>query len=66
MPADYLIMNGGKMLYPRVTELNGIESLVDDTQMCGYKEHMTHEHRVLFLEGLLARASRGYRLRSGR
>lgn len=42
------------MLYPRITELNGKKSLVFDDQMCGYKEHMTQKHRVLFLSGAIS------------
>ena len=41
------------MLYPRVTLVNGKEQLVDDTQMTGYKEHMTQKYRTLFLSGVL-------------
>lgn len=41
------------MLYPRIIELSGIETLVDDTQMCHYREHMTQEHRTLFLSGTI-------------
>ena len=33
--------------------MNGKDVLVDDTQMCGWREHMTQEHRVLFLSGLI-------------
>ena len=39
------------MLYPRITELNGCETLVDDSQMCNFKEHMTQNYRTLFLSG---------------
>lgn len=41
------------MLYPRIAELNGCETLVDDTQMCGFKEHMTQNYRTLFLSGAI-------------
>jgi len=41
------------MLYPRISYLNNEETLVDDSQMTGYKEHMTQEHRVLFLTGVI-------------
>ena len=41
------------MLYPRVIKLNGKETLVDESQMCEHREHMTQEHRVLFLAGLI-------------
>jgi ATP-dependent Clp protease protease subunit len=39
------------MLYPRTYDIDGKETLVDDTQMCSYKEHMTQEHRILFFSG---------------
>ncbi len=42
------------MLHPRTVTLNGEEVLVDETQMCGYKEHMTQYHRMLFLTGVIA------------
>lgn len=42
------------MIYPRVADLNGMETLVDDTQMCGYKEHMTQNYRTLFLDGIIS------------
>lgn len=41
------------MLYARTMILNGEEVLVDDSQMCGYKEHMTQEHRILFFNGII-------------
>ena len=41
------------MLYPRTTIINGKDVLVEDTQMTGYKEHMTQKHRTLFLSGVL-------------
>jgi len=41
------------MLYPRIAKLNGKEVLVDDTQMCAYREHMTQSHRMLFLSGII-------------
>ncbi|MFH1231113.1 MAG: ATP-dependent Clp protease proteolytic subunit, partial [Planctomycetota bacterium] len=41
------------MLFPRTIELNGKDVLVDDTQMVGYKEHMTQNHRILFLSGII-------------
>jgi len=39
------------MLYPRITEIDGCDVLVDDGQMCGFKEHMTKNHRTLFFSG---------------
>jgi len=41
------------MLYPRITELNGCQTLVEDSQMCGFKEHMTQNYRTLFLSGTI-------------
>jgi ATP-dependent Clp protease protease subunit len=41
------------MLYPRTFNLNGEDILVDDTQMTGYKEHMTQEYRTLYLDGVI-------------
>ena len=42
------------MLYPRIARVGERVVLVDDTQMCGYKEHMTQEHRILFLSGIIS------------
>ncbi len=41
------------MLYPRTYVLNREEILVDDSQMCGYREHMTQKYRALFLSGVI-------------
>ena len=41
------------MLYPRKTILNGEEVLVEKNQCVGFREHMTQEHRVLFLSGVI-------------
>jgi len=41
------------MLYPRTIKLNGKDILVDDTQMTGYKEHLTQNHRLLFFSGAI-------------
>ena len=41
------------MMYPRKTKLNGKEVLVSDIEMCGYREHMTQNHRILFLTGYI-------------
>jgi len=46
-------MIGGIMLYPRTIKLNDCDILVDDTQMVGYKEHMTQEYRTLYLDGVI-------------
>ena len=50
------------MLYARTTKLNGEDVLVDDSQMCGYREHMTQEHRVLFLSGLIGNETDSHNL----
>ncbi len=42
------------MLYPRVTNLQGKDVLVYDTQMCGYKEHMTQKYRTLYFDGVIS------------
>jgi len=42
------------MLYPRITKVGKTYLLVDDTMMVGYKEHMTQEHRTLFLSGVIS------------
>ena len=42
------------MLYPRITNLQGKDVLVDDTQMTGFKEHMTQEYRILYLDGVIS------------
>lgn len=39
------------MLYPRKDKFTG--KLVDDSQMVGYKEHLTQKHRVLFIQGTI-------------
>ena len=41
------------MLYPRKTNINKGEILVDETQCVGYREHMTQAHRILFLSGVI-------------
>ncbi len=39
------------MLYPRTAHLNGKDVLVSDTEMVSWPEHLTTEHRILFLSG---------------
>lgn len=41
------------MLYPRTTEINGEEVLVDSEQVVGYREHLTNVHRMVFVTGSL-------------
>jgi len=42
------------MLYPRTVNLNKCDVLVEDSQMIGYKEHMTQEYRTLYLDGVIS------------
>jgi len=42
------------MLYPRIARIGDADKLVNDTEMVGYKEHMTQEHRILFLSGVIS------------
>ena len=42
------------MLYPRTVLLNERDILVSDDQITGYKEHMTQEHRTLYLDGVIS------------
>ena len=41
------------MLYPRTIILNGKEVLVNGEQLTGFREHLTREHRIVFLHGLI-------------
>jgi len=41
------------MIFPRTINLNGKDTLVADDQMVGYKEHLTQNHRILFLSGVI-------------
>jgi len=41
------------MLYPRIADLNGTETLVQDNQCYGYREHLADNHRCLFLSGII-------------
>ena len=41
------------MLYPRIARVGECDVLVTADQMISYKEHMTQEHRVLYLDGVL-------------
>ena len=41
------------MLYPRTVKLSKKYALVNESEMTGYKEHMTQTHRVLFLTGVI-------------
>ena len=47
------------MLYPRQLP-NG--KLVQDTQMVAYREHLTREHRILFLSGLITGETESHNL----
>jgi len=50
------------MFYPRLTTLDGKETLVEEAQMCGWREHMSTEHRVLFLSGVLTGETESHNL----
>ena len=39
------------MLYPRITEVNGVETLVTDIQCVGHREHLIEHQRMIFLSG---------------
>ncbi len=41
------------MVYPRVTTLGNNEVLVDDTQVMGYREILSSNHRILFFTGIM-------------
>jgi len=41
------------MLYPRIARVGETDRLVDDSQMIGYREHMTQEYRTLYLDGVI-------------
>ena len=47
------------MLYPRVDALG---KLVSDDQMVGHREHLTQQHRVLFLSGVLTGETESHNL----
>lgn len=42
------------MLYPRIARVGEVDKLVSESQCVGYKEHMTQEHRILFLSGVIS------------
>jgi ATP-dependent Clp protease protease subunit len=41
------------MLYARIVNLQGKDVLVDDSQMVGWKEHLTQNYRILSLDGVI-------------
>jgi len=41
------------MLYPRTVCINGKDELVTNDQMVTYREHLTQEHRILCLSGVI-------------
>ena len=41
------------MLYPRIARVGETDRLVDDSQMIGYREHMTQKYRTLYLDGVI-------------
>ncbi len=50
------------MLYPRTTLVNKKETLVSDSQMVAYKEHLSCRHRLLFLSGILTGETESHNL----
>ena len=40
-------------MYPRTVILNEKEELVHEQQLEGYREHLTRQHRVVFLNGVI-------------
>lgn len=42
------------MLYPRTARIGEKDVLVADYEMVGFKEHMTQEHRTLYLDGVIS------------
>jgi len=40
-------------MYPRTVELGGVAQLVSDDQMCGHREQMMQNHRIVFLSGVI-------------
>ena len=50
------------MLYPRITKVNGKDTLVGENQMTAYKEHLTTHYRILFLSGILTGETESHNL----
>jgi len=42
------------MLYPRIGRVGERDVLVNENQMVSYKEHMTQQYRVLYLDGIIS------------
>ena len=42
------------MLYPRIARVGDVDKLVADSEMIGYKEHMTQQYRTLYLDGVIS------------
>ena len=42
------------MLYPRIGRVGERDVLVNENQMVSYKEHMTQQYRVLYLDGVIS------------
>ena len=41
------------MSYPRIITINNKDVLVNENQCVGYKEHLSHKHRMLFFNGVI-------------
>ena len=50
------------MLYPRMTRLIKKNTLVPDSAMVSYKEHLTSQHRILFLTGTMTGETESHNL----
>jgi ATP-dependent Clp protease protease subunit len=42
------------MLYPRIARVGERDVTIADYEMVSYKEHMTQEHRILYLDGVIS------------
>jgi len=42
------------MLYPRIARVGEKDVTIADYEMVSYKEHMTQEHRILYLDGVIS------------
>jgi len=42
------------MLYPRIARVGEKDVTIADYEMVGFKEHMTQEHRILYLDGVIS------------
>jgi ATP-dependent Clp protease protease subunit len=49
-----LYYGGRLMLYPRIARVGEKDVTIADYEMVSYKEHMTQEHRILYLDGVIS------------